>query len=493
MVFFAICCILYTPKSKCAYVYNGKSGQETVLANCVCLGAVIIGCIVPMGMATTWNGEPPGHEKQYEHLAEVILEGHLYIDDGNIDEKLLEMENPYDPEARDALNVAYEWDHSFYNGHYYMYFGVVPVFLLFLPFRILTGTSLVTYKATQIFAAFFIAGIFALFKLLSKKFFPKMSLGMYVTMSAAFSFMSIWCSIGVPGMYCTAIVSALCMEVWSFYFFVRAVWIEERQKKTIVYAFFGSLFGALAFGCRPSIALANILVLPMLIVYLKSRKINRELVLQLLIAAMPYFIIGILLMLYNYVRFDNPLEFGQSYQLTLADLSNSGDAINLITVFNGIRESFLACNPMRERFPYFTHSGVIVNFPILLLTVVGVMHKRVWVYMKEKQLSLVVLVLFVLPVIITGIDVMWTASIIERYRMDIYWLLGILCFIVVGIYYMNMAEDVRKKFASFVSFFSVYTILSSVLYFISNNSANFSINWPGALEAIQSVLTLGMR
>ena len=46
---------------------------------------------------------------------------------------------------------------------------------------------------------------------------------------------------------------------------------------------------------------------------------------KLLYAASPYLVIGILLMLYNYLRFDSPFEFGQSYQLTITDQSKYGN------------------------------------------------------------------------------------------------------------------------------------------------------------------------
>ena len=86
-------------------------------------------------------------------------------------EQLEQMENPYDPQERIDNNIVYRWDHAYYDGHYYMYFGVVPVFLIFLPYRIITGMPLTTYHATQVFVAVFIIGIFVLFRLLAKLFF----------------------------------------------------------------------------------------------------------------------------------------------------------------------------------------------------------------------------------------------------------------------------------------------------------------------------------
>ena len=109
------------------------------------------------------------------------------------------------------------------------------------------------------------------------------------------------------------------MEIWSLYFFFRAVYAEQKENRQILLAGIGALFGALAFGCRPPIALVNIIVVPLLYVFLRQRKFSARLLGKLALAAMPYFVIGAALMYYNYIRFGNPFEFGQTYQLTVAD------------------------------------------------------------------------------------------------------------------------------------------------------------------------------
>lgn len=102
-------------------------------------------------------------------ITESILDGR--IDFAYSDEAELEkLENPYDPNERKESGVKYHWDHAYYDGHYYMYFGIVPVFLAFLPYRIITGTALTTFHVTQYFTAIIILGIFALFWLFSKLF-----------------------------------------------------------------------------------------------------------------------------------------------------------------------------------------------------------------------------------------------------------------------------------------------------------------------------------
>ena len=236
----------------------------------VLVAAATIGvCVMPMDQLPIWNGEIPGHRNQYELMAEAILDGRIDFAYGDED-TLSQLKNPYDPNERQQAGVYYHWDHAYYDGHYYMYFGIVPVFLAFLPYRLITGTALTTFHATQYFVALAIAGIFVLFDLLVKRFFRKMPYGVYLSFAVAFSVMSVWYSTAEPALYCTAITSAIALEVWSLYFFIRAVWWEKQENRQILFASVGALLGALVFGCRPPIALANILVIPMLIEFYGS-------------------------------------------------------------------------------------------------------------------------------------------------------------------------------------------------------------------------------
>ena len=149
-------------------MYRITDAKPDIIKNIITFFVAIVTilfCILPMDDLPIWNGEIPGHRNQYELMAEAILEGRLDFAYG--DEAELEtLNNPYDPDERREAGVTFHWDHAYYDGHYYMYFGVVPVFLLFLPYRVITGTALTTFRATQVFTAVIIAGIFSLFWLL---------------------------------------------------------------------------------------------------------------------------------------------------------------------------------------------------------------------------------------------------------------------------------------------------------------------------------------
>ena len=63
-----------------------------------------------------------------------MADGQLYLE-VEPPQWLVDMDNPYDKGARDELQKqtgeSYLFDVAYYEGHYYVYFGVLPVLLRF--------------------------------------------------------------------------------------------------------------------------------------------------------------------------------------------------------------------------------------------------------------------------------------------------------------------------------------------------------------------------
>lgn len=450
------------------------------LCSILAAAVTIAVCILPMSKLPIWNGEIPDHRNQYELMAEAILHGHIDFNYGDED-ALSKLKNPYDPIERKQSGVKFHWDHAYYNGHYYMYLGIVPVLLLFLPYRVLTGSPLTTYHATQIFVCLAVAGIFALFHLLSKLFFKNIPYSVYLSMAAAVSVMSVWYSTAEPALYCTAITSGIALEIWSLYFFIRAVWGEQNENQQILLAGIGAVLGALVFGCRPPIALANILVLPMLAAFLKQRKFTLKLFGKLVLAALPYAVVAIALMIYNYARFDNPFEFGQIYQLTVADQSQYGISLDLTTakrLIGSTAKSFFQIGNISSEFPYLCAGGVFFNFPILLLCA-GVFKPKTF----QSNLFPLIITMFLTVLIITAVDILWTPYLLERYHMDIYFLMGIACFIIIGFWYNARTQ---KYISPAVIVLSGETVISAFLLCV----CTVGTYYPDKVRAIADMLHL---
>lgn len=439
----------------------------------IVVALVLLVCLEPMGWAPLWNGEVPGHRDQYEKITEAFLQGQLYFD-VEVDPALLELDNPYDRDARIEAGVESRqwddmWDHAYYDGHYYMYFGVVPVLLLFMPYRVLTGSPLTTYHATQVFAGLYIVGLFLLFAYLSKKFFPKLPFAVYLLLTTAVTVMSIWYCVSYPALYCTAIISALCMMIWSLYFFVRAVFDENITKKTFLFAALGSLFGALAFGCRPTIALGNLMVIPLLITFIRRRKLTGKQWCCTALCALPYVAVAAGLMWYNNARFDNPFEFGQSYQMTVEDQSQYANMFAYVN-WDAVGEVLLDALFLSDCDPI--DYGIFVSFPILFLGLVGAFRKGSRSYLVKSGLGLVIPTAVVTTIVIVIMGILWTPYLLPRYTMDYLWLMGIALFVGVGALYQR--ERVNARLTLIVGILSVFTVIVCIALFCTPYDSNFA-------------------
>ena len=458
---------------------------------------VIFACVLPMSLSPYWNGTMiyRSDKQQYDRQGDALLQGRLYIDNNDIDPALAAMDNPYDYKERERLGIKHHWDEAYYNHHYYMYFGVVPTIILFIPFKLITGQALLSYQATQIFASLTIIGLFYLFYILCKCFFQKFPFSMYLLLSSVFSILSIGYSISAPALYCTAIVSAVCLMVWCIIFFLQGAWIEKDDTRSTIYLSAGAFLGALAFGCRPPVALANLIIVGVAYQLFQNNHFSVHNKLKKLACLFaPYLVIGVLLMLYNYARFDNVFEFGQSYQLTLADqheYSSFWERFSLKRVLIASFLNFYAKSEFTDTFPFIWYNGVFINFPILLLSA-RILSKDCVLRLKEKGIYLLGCLMFCIPVIITFFDVCWTPFLLERYHLDFYYLLCIVSFIAIAAWLDAVSGSKRKMLLSFITVLAFAVIVVEFLFFCIPYDGSYTFWYPEVLNEIYRGLRFGL-
>ncbi len=468
--------------------------QEFIIA--MTLFATVLVAVLPMSLSPYWNGNIPykADKQQYDRMADALLKGHLYIDNGDIDPALAMMDNPYDSVLRETWGVEYHWDEAYYNNHYYMYFGIVPTLILFLPFKLLTGNALLSYQATQVFAALSIVGIFYLFYMLCRRFFEKMPFSVYLVLSSAFSILSIGYSIEAPALYCTAIVSAVCLMIWSLVCFIKGAWFSLDTKWRNGFLFVGGLLGALAFGCRPPVALANLVIIPVLAqINDKNRTDIAGRIRSVTILLLPYLIIGLMLMAYNYARFDNAFEFGQSYQLTVTDqhsFRSFAEKFSLSQMITGLISNFYGSSPLFSQFPFIFYSGVFINFPILLFSI-KILSKDIEDNLRKNQLSFLSKILLSVPFIITLFDIYWSPFLIERYHLDFYYMLCIVSFIAIASWLETISKPMRKVLICSTVTLAFVVFLVEFLFFCIPFDGSFTYYYPEILEEIHKGLRFG--
>ena len=430
--------------------------------------------------------------KQYEDMGAQLLKGKLYLD-YNVDPKLMKMENPYDPRERRAKRISYHEDSVFYNGKYYMYFGVVPAAVLFAPYQFVTGKPLLWYQGTQVFAALAIIGIFSLFSLIVKIFSARIPLSLYTAAALAFSVQCIHRTAPNPVIYTTSIVAGVCFEVWSIYFFLRAGWHQnETLRSRILYLTLGSLCGSLVFGCRPPIGLVSVLVIPVLIrmkdSFCSSRAENVKVFSAVLL---PYMIVGSLLAIYNYVRFGNIIEFGLSYQLLGWDQTDYYDFFKRFSVareMNAAAAHLLAPPKVGSHFPFISFGGAFLLFPALLLAFL-LLDRLVCSFLERHGLRCFAYMILLLPLPIVLADAYLSIGLQIRYQMDFSFLLGIASFMAVCAYYETGSETLKKVFDALFPFASLATItVVLLLFFIPQELEFVTIQGPGINTRIDNIL-----
>ena len=279
--------------------------------------AIVVGWYAWMGVVcvTELGGWSPAIS-HYNLLVEGFRHGQLSLNKTPPPE-LGQLADPYDPVANSRYRLPYGLhDLSYYKGKLYLYFGVTPALLLFWPWTALTGHYLFHRYAVAVFCAVgFLAGA-AMVRALWRRYFPEV--GGAVVMAGV---LALGLASGVPILQQRA-------EFWEvavscgyalIMLALGAVWLalhDPRRRGWWLAA--ASLALGLAVGARPFLLLGSVILLvPLALVWRwPSPAGPRRPPWNLLVAALlPLVLCGLGLMLYNYLRFDNPFEFGQRYQL----------------------------------------------------------------------------------------------------------------------------------------------------------------------------------
>ncbi len=268
---------------------------------------------------------------QYQKLAEALAEGHLYLNDVPSD-ALLAMDNPYDTAARAADGVPYLWDHAYFEGRYYVYFGILPCLVFFLPCYLLTGTHFATWLAVAICAAVYVAGLAYLLVQICKRWFPRTSVGAFVMLDVLLCIGGgVLILARTPSMYFLPEAMGLACVAWGL-----ALWVRGTSRGLIdtprVVA--GAFLFALTLAARPQMVLGAVFGLLLFWPFLQASKGNRQLRRQAMrafrAALVPFVVVGVAVLAYNAARFGSPFDFGANYNLTTNDMTHRGFHVDRI-------------------------------------------------------------------------------------------------------------------------------------------------------------------
>lgn len=307
---------------------------------------------------------------QYGALAHSLLNGRLDLEK-DPPEAMLSMENPYDTAARQEQAPDALWDVAYYEGRYYVYFGLVPCLLFQLPFEALTGVGDLPPSLPMILLAWaFLWAAFGCVKQALRRWFPRASAAAYLlTATGVGAGSQIYYLLLRPSTYEYAILSGAAFVMLGLWQWLAAANTPvERRGRLLLHLVLGSLCMALVAGCRPQMELFAVLALPMFWQrYVREKRLCSRAGLGEAVAfLLPVVAVAALLLWYNAARFGSPFDFGATYNLTSNDMTRRGFSVGRIAP---ALVTFLAGVPgISTVFPYLMPTRMSTNYMGLTIT-----------------------------------------------------------------------------------------------------------------------------
>ena len=439
--------IVQNPRKSKAGIVAAVAIEVCLAASFLFMGSNLVGVATQSYNYGSWDGhslvntfEVGGdNAQQYAELARAMAKGQLYLDE-EPPQWLQDMEDPYDKGARDEAQKEtgepYLFDVAYHDGHYYVYFGVVPVVLFYLPFYLLTGANFPTAIGVLIACVAFVLGCSALLDRFARYHFKRVSLGLYLLLQIPLvTCCGILYLLKFPTFYSLPIMLGLAFSVWGLYFWMRGRASAARSTGPEKWYLAGSLCMALVVGCRPQLVVLSLLAFPLFWrAYITERRLfsprgAREF--ACLVA--PYAVVAAGLMGYNYARFGSLTDFGANYNLTVNDMTKRG--WNLGRLAPALFAYFLQPPCVTGVFPYVqpapfdttymgqtikevTFGGILACLPVLWVLPFA---KRI-LTLRMRQRSTrtimgVIVVLLASGVIVALLDAQM-AGILQRYFAD---------------------------------------------------------------------------
>jgi len=302
----------------------GSAIQSTIPA--CCLAVILLAAISAFIFWYLSVGQFPSFpkaEQLYLYQGEAFARGQISLLQ-QPSPQLLALKNPYDYTERAA--VPFLWDASLYKGKYYIYWGPVPA-LFYAGAEVLTGINPPGQLMLLIAAVGQACLLAAMLWQIWRRFYPNAP-GISVSL-----FLLAGC-INLPNIFLLGKTQTYEISVISGQFFLLlglfSWWryLTTRRQSWLVLAGFG---WGLAAGSRISLLVSIGVYLCFGLFHFWQQKGPGHPLWKPLVALFsPLGLCLLALGVYNFIRFDNPLETGIRYQLTVPIEQNRYFSANFI-------------------------------------------------------------------------------------------------------------------------------------------------------------------
>lgn len=368
----------------------------------------------------------------YNELARAILKGRFYVGEAGDTVKAAQGYSVF--WHGDSTEVMF--DYALHDGKYYVYFGLLPCLIFYLPYRFITGADLSNAIPGLVLRLLVVALAGRLIWLLIKKYYRNTPFAMYLLM-----WWGTVCGMYIPVLmtemvmfYDIPILSGLVLTLAGACCWVDIAGLDSR--KDMLKLFFGSVFMAAVSLCRPTMLLFGLIMILFMIwnrrAELKTMA-GKNAVFLVLAALAPYVFFAAICMAYNAVRFGSPFDFGASYNATTYPIEGASLFIPYVIV-RAFYEYLLKPPFVDFSFPFTGFTGWekvrdAGNIMVLFVVKGGILAANPFTWgmvlighysesLRQKKIFYPMLVCLAASLFLMVYGVIYTSSIYTRYTLE---------------------------------------------------------------------------
>lgn len=208
------------------------------------------------------------------------------------------------------LNPGTTYDLSYYENKWFAPWGIIPALIL-IPIQLVKGQFIPTFYLSILFSSLNVVVMYFLLLRIKKEFLPKLStLGIYTCLALL--------AFGTTQFYVGTLGSVWHVDqITTSFLATLGIYIIFRKERKLVHYFSSIVCFSLALLGRPTMVLLVFLPMILYIFDLQKRKILTTFqrirfisFKEIIFLSFPLVLFSVIFFLYNYVRFDNILEYG---------------------------------------------------------------------------------------------------------------------------------------------------------------------------------------
>ncbi len=422
-------------------------------------------------------------QNEYALLARALMRGETFVGEaGDLVKSCADELVFWNIESNEV-----KFDYACYDGKYYVYFGTLPCIVFFVPYYIITGKDMPVFVPTVILSLTIIAEIYLLLGMLIRRFYRKTPYAARLLMTAAAACgMYLVLFISLADHYVIAIAAGVVLVLAGIMFWLRAISLHGescgRKGGEMFFLTAGSLCMASVSMCRPTLLLVGfaffLSVLPACMS--RIRKINRKRIAGYATAfALPYAVLALICMYYNYIRFGSPFEFGTRYNMTTIPLDGRL-GLGAYSVLRIVYEYLFAPAFLMPSFPFCVYqqwkqimeggvlfivikpdAGLFSSAPVLWLGGLCILYRK---RLKEKGVWLPLCSLILCALLIMIFSAGYTCFITDRYTLEISWIFFMAAFIGMMEVYDDIKNGAEVRGANAVCLLGRILLLMTAVY-----------------------------